>query len=169
MTKPAFAPTKFHGGLTSLSQVRWRNCVVFGVNPTEIEERQSMDTTRTNRFTRGAASAVVCLALALGTAGVASAGTSHHGHSSARDHRWDYDNGQPLHVEGSVTALGTNAVTVQGHHGTPVVYTTSGTTTYFLGKTASTVAALAVGQDVDLTLTTTTPQTVTSVNIHQHD
>jgi hypothetical protein len=122
-------------------------------------------TTHTNRFIRGTASAFICAALALGTAGVATAGTSHHGHSSARDHHAGHDNGQQLRIEGTVTALGTNAVTVQSHHGTPVVYTTTATTTYFLGKTASTVAALAVGQNVDLTLTSTTPQTVTSVEI----
>ncbi len=138
---------------------------MFGVNPSEVYERQRMHTTHTNRFIRGTASAFICGALALGTAGVATAGTSHHGHSSTRDHHAGHDNGQQLRIEGTVTALGTNVVTVQSHHGTPVVYTTTATTTYFLGKTASTVAALAVGQNVDLTLTSTTPQTVTSVEI----
>jgi uncharacterized protein (DUF1330 family) len=132
---------------------------MFGVNSIEVYERQRMYTTRTNRFTRGAASAFICVTLALGTAGVASAGTTHHGHSST------HENGHQFRVEGTVTALGTNTVTVQSHHGTPVVYTTTATTTYFLGKTASTVAALAVGENVDLTLTSTTPQTVTSVEI----
>ena len=138
---------------------------MFGANPSEVYERQRMNSSSTSRITRGAASAFICMALALGTAGVASAGTSHHGHSSSRDHHSNHDNGLQTRVEGTVTALGTNAVTVQSHHGTPVVYTTTSTTTYFLGKTVSTVVALAVGENVDLTLTSTTPQTVTNVEI----
>ena len=154
-----------HSSLTCFSQVAVEDWLKFGINETEFYERQRMYTTSTNRFTRGAASAFICVALALGTAGMASAGTSHHGHSFARDHHSSHEEGHQRHVEGIVTALGTNAVTVQSHHDTPVVYTTTATTTYFLGKTASTVAALAVGQNVDLTLTSSAPQTVTVIEI----
>jgi hypothetical protein len=72
------------------------------------------------------------------------------------------------HVQGVVTAVNTtgNTITVERHHGVPVAYATTPTTTFFAGKTAVTSSAVVVGEHVSLTLTTTTPQTVTSILIH---
>jgi filamentous hemagglutinin len=121
-----------------------------------------MHTISMKRFTRGAASTAICAALALGTAGVASAHDgqkSHHGnqshHSDSRPHN--------KVVGGIVTALGTGSVTIQSRNRAPVTYATTSTTTYTLDKTAATVAVLAVGENVDLTLTSTSPQMVTAV------
>jgi hypothetical protein len=69
------------------------------------------------------------------------------------------------HVSGVVSALGTNSITLKGRHGTTTTYTTTGTTTYFEGKTAGVVGDLAVGERVNLDLTSTSPQTVTKVTI----
>ena len=91
------------------------------------------------------ASAFVSFALALGTTGIATAETSHHGHGSARDLHSNHQNGQRVRGKGTIIALGTNAVTVDSHHGTPNVGTPTATATSFLGKTASTVAALSIG------------------------
>ena len=136
-----------------------------GVNPDVFNERQCMYNSGTKRFTRGTASAIIALTLALGTAGVASAGTSHDGYRSSHHHS-GHEQGNQNRVEGMITALGTNTVTIQGRHGTSTVYTTTAATTYFEGKTAVTVAALAINENVDLMLTSTTPQTVTSISIH---
>jgi hypothetical protein len=105
----------------------------------------------------------VCLALALGTAGVAVAGQGSHsrGHSdiSSRDHgHWNS-------ASGTITALGLNSITLKDRHGTLTTYTTTGTTTYFEGSTAGVVGDLAQGERVSLALTSTTPQTVTKVTI----
>jgi len=64
-----------------------------------------------------------------------------------------------------VTALGTNSITLKDHQGTSTTYTTTATTTYFEGSTAGVVGDLAVGEQVSLALTSTTPQTVTKVTI----
>ncbi len=65
-----------------------------------------------------------------------------------------------------MSALGTNSITLKGRHGTTTTYTTvPGTTTYFEGKTAGVVGDLAVGEQVSLALTSTSPQTVTKVTI----
>jgi len=115
----------------------------------------------TKRVVRVAASAFISAALAIGTVGVASADGSHHGQS----HHNHSSEGRHFGLVGTVTAVGTGTFTVQGREGAPVVYTTSATTAYYLGKTVSTVAALAVGERVLVQLTNTTPQTVTSVVI----
>ena len=72
------------------------------------------------------------------------------------------------HVSGVVTAVDTsgNTITVERHHGVPVPFTTTGTTTYFAGTSAVTSSAVVVGERVTLTLTSTAPQTVTNVLIH---
>jgi hypothetical protein len=122
-------------------------------------------------ITRGAASVAICAALALGTAGIASAHDGQHSDKNARtshhestshhsESRTDNDE-----VGGIVTALGTNSITIQHHSGTPVVYTTTSATTYRLGTTPTTVAALAVGENVDVALSSTTPTTVTAVDV----
>jgi hypothetical protein len=105
----------------------------------------------------------VCLVLAFGTAGVALAGQGSHsrGHSdiSSRDHgHWNA-------TGGTITALGTNSITLKDRRGTSMTYTSTGTTTYFEGSTAGVVGDLAVGEQVNLALTSTTPQTVTKVTI----
>ena len=123
-------------------------------------------------ITRGAASTAICAALALGTAGIASAHDGHHAGNDARtshhefqSHHTDSRPDSDHEVGGIVTALGTNSITIQRHNGTADVFTTTSTTTYTLGETAATVAALAVGQKIDVTLTSTTPQTVTAVEV----
>jgi hypothetical protein len=70
-----------------------------------------------------------------------------------------------IHFGGVVTALGINSFTIQNGTAAPVVYTTTSATTYFEGSTAVTSSALAVGQKLDVTLTSTTPQTVAKVSI----
>ena len=124
-----------------------------------------MFTTKSSCVVRVATSAVVCAALALGTAGVALAGQGSHprDHSSfnSRDHGQ-----QGNDARGVVTVLGTNAITIKGRDGTSTLYTTSTTgTTYFEGSTAGVVGDLAVGETVNLVLSTTTPQIVTKVTI----
>jgi hypothetical protein len=117
-----------------------------------------------HRTVRVASAAALCLGLAFGTAGVAMAGqhSYSHGHSSFGHH----DQGQSADFAGGVvTALGTNSITVKDRHGDTTTYTTSSTTTYFEGKTAVTVSDLAVNEEVGLKLTSTSPQTVTSVEI----
>ncbi len=121
-----------------------------------------MKSTSSGRVIRGAAAAAVCLALALGTAGVASAGQGPRfgGHSNISSH----DHGQWNDARGVVTAFTTTSITIAGRHGTPTTYDTTGAT-YFEGKTAGVYADLAVGEHVKLALSSTTPQTVTSVTI----
>ena len=119
------------------------------------------------RITRGAASTAICAALALGTVGVASAHDAKHSHHDAQKSRSDHhSNRRHDHkIDGVVTALGTYSVTIQSRNDTPVAYTTTSTTTYTVGKETATVAALALGENVDLVLSTTTPQTVTAVEV----
>jgi hypothetical protein len=62
-----------------------------------------------------------------------------------------------------VTAFTTTSITVKDRHGNSTTYTTTGTTTYSVGKTAGAYADLANGEQVQLKLTTS--QTVTAVTI----
>jgi hypothetical protein len=121
--------------------------------------------TKSSCIVRVATSAVVCAALALGTAGVALAGQSSH----SRDHssKASHDQGQWNEVRGVVSALGSSpsTITIADHHGTATKYNISSTATYFEGSTAGVVGDLAVGQKVSLELSTTTPQLVTKVTI----
>jgi hypothetical protein len=94
-----------------------------------------------------------------------------HGHSnSGRDDRsgsGHHDDGQSSNdARGVVSALGTNTITLKDRHGNATTYTTTDATTYFEGKTAGTVAELALNEAVSLELTSTSPQTVTKVEIH---
>jgi hypothetical protein len=122
-----------------------------------------MFTTKSSRVLRGAAASAICLALAFGTAGVALAGqeSPSRGHTniSSRDHgHWN-------DARGTISALGTNSITLKDHKGTMTSYTTTGTTTYFEGAAAGAVGDLAIGERVNLALTSTSPQTVTKVTI----
>src|ERR1700683_2247592 len=105
-----------------------------------------MRTTKSSRVIRVAASAVVCAALALGSAGVAFAGQGSHsrGHSSFTSH----DHGQWDFASGTVSAFTTTSITLTGRHGSSTTYTTTGTTTYSEGKTAGAYADLAKGENV---------------------
>jgi DNA-directed RNA polymerase subunit E'/Rpb7 len=69
------------------------------------------------------------------------------------------------HASGSVTAFTTSSITLKDRHGNSTTYATTGTTTYFEGSTAGVYTDLAMGQQVKLDLTSTTPQTVTKVTI----
>jgi len=135
-------------------------------------EGDSMSKKNSLRTVRVASAAAICLTLALGTAGVAMAGQRSHSQGSSSVGRHDHSNfgrhdqGQSSNdAAGVVSALGTNSITLKNHDGTTTTYTTSSTTTYFEGKTAATVAALAVNEQVFLELTSTSPQTVTKVDI----
>ena len=73
------------------------------------------------------------------------------------------------HADGVVTAFTnsstTNSITLMDE-GVLTTYTTvPGTTTYFEGSAAGVVGDLAIGENVKLNLTSTTPQTVTKVTI----
>jgi hypothetical protein len=119
--------------------------------------------TKSSRVIRVAASVAVCAALALGTAGVALAGQGSHSrdHSSFKSH----DSGQWNGASGTVTGFTTTSITLKDRKGTSTTYTTTGTTTYSEGKTAGAYADLANGENVQLKLTSTSPQTVTAVTI----
>jgi len=69
------------------------------------------------------------------------------------------------HARGTVSDLGLNSITLTDRHGTSTTYTTTGTTAYFEGTTAGFVGELAKGEQVNLELTSTSPQTVTKVTI----
>ena len=115
-----------------------------------------------------ATAAVVCAALALGTAGVALAGQNSHSrdHSSfgSRDHGDHHGQGWN-DADGVVTAFTTTSVTLLDEGVTTTYTLVPGTTTYFEGKTAGVVGDLLMGENVKLELTSTTPQTVTKVTI----
>ena len=126
-----------------------------------------MQNNNIKRMTRGAASTAICVALALGTVGVASAHDAppsrHHADKSHNDRRSRSDR-QRDHG-GKVTAIGVNSVTIQRRDGATVTYTTTSTTTYSMGETSATMAALAVGEQVDVTTSSTAPQTATAIEV----
>jgi hypothetical protein len=132
-----------------------------------------MTRTNSHRTVRLASAAAICLTLAFGTAGVAMAGQrSSHDHSSSVVHHdrssfGRHDDGQASNeARGVVTGLGANTITLQDRHGNATTYTTTSATTYFEGRTAGTAAELAANEEVSLELTSTSPQTVTKVEIH---
>jgi hypothetical protein len=170
--KAAFISMGGHRALTWFSQFllqRWKLC---GKSPRrDLIERLRMHKNSMKSITRGAASTAICAALALGTAGIASAHGGQHpdkdattSHHEFRSHHSESRPGND-EVGGIVTALGTNSITIQLHNDTPVVYTTTSATTYSLGMAPATVAALAVGENVDVTLSSATPATVTTVEV----
>ena len=122
-----------------------------------------MFTSKSSRVVQGAVASAVCLALAFGTAGVALAGQGSH----SRDHSntSSRDDGQGNDARGTVSALGPNLITLTDRHGTSTNYTTTGATAYFEGSTAGSLSELAKGEQVNLELTSTSPQTVTKVTI----
>ena len=117
-----------------------------------------------HRTLRIASAAAICTTLAFGTAGIAMAGQRSHSHDHSSIGRRDQGQSSTF-AAGVVTALGTNSITLKDRQGTTTTYTTSSGTTYFEGKTAVTVADLAVNEEVGLELTSTSPQTVTKVDI----
>jgi hypothetical protein len=124
-----------------------------------------MSKRNSHRTVRLASAAAICLTLAFGTAGVAMAGQRPHSHD--RSSFGHHDDGQFSNdASGVISAIGTNTITLKDRHGNATTYTTTAATTYFEGKTAGTVTDLAVNEGVSLELTSTTPQTVTKVEIH---
>lgn len=119
----------------------------------------------TKRVARVAASAIISVALAVGSAGVAFADGPYHG----RAHDGHTNEGRHLGISGVVRAIGTTdpmTITVQGRDGGALVtYPTSTTTSYFLDEAPASAAALAVGDRVKLQLSNTTPETVLKVSI----
>jgi Domain of unknown function (DUF5666) len=102
---------------------------------------------------RLAATALLGTVLAVSSTGVAVADRAdfHHHH-----HHWFR-----TYVEGTVTALGTSSVSLHRNNGQNATYDTTGTTVFaFEGLGKTTFADLAVGQDVDVTLTSSSPQTI---------
>ncbi len=122
-----------------------------------------MFTTKSSRVIRVATSAVVCVTLALGTAGVALAGQGSH----SRDHSSFNSRDHGHHgnvVSGVVTGPVVAGMITVTDEGVTTTYPTTGAT-YFVGDTAGVAADLAAGEHVQLDLTSTTPQTVTKVTI----
>ena len=130
-----------------------------------------MNTNLATRATKVAAAAAISMSLALGVAGTAFAGTAHaqqhHGRAYDRGFHHGHHGGEWSGVRGTVTAFDTtaNTITISGHHGVPIIFTTTPTTTYAVGTAAGTASDLVVGEHVVLTLTSTTPPTVASVTI----
>ena len=71
----------------------------------------------------------------------------------------------PEGVHGQVTAVTATSVTIASEHGTPVVVTITPTTTFSEGSVSATIAALAVGERVEVKLSPTVPNTATQINI----
>jgi hypothetical protein len=124
-----------------------------------------MFTTKSSRVVRVATAAVVCVTLALGTAGVALAGQGSHsrGHTSFTSH----DHGSKWNdARGTVQSFTTTSITLKDRKGTVTTYTlVPGTTTYAEGKTPGVYLDLAAGENVSLALTSTSTPTVTAVTI----
>ncbi len=68
-------------------------------------------------------------------------------------------------VHGQVTAVSATSLTIQDEHGTPVVLTITPTTTFMVGSTTATAAALAVGERVQVQVSPTAPTTATQITI----
>jgi len=136
---------------------------MYSSHPVGVLKGQIMFTSKSSRVVQGAVASAVCLALAFGTAGVALAGQGSH----SRDHSniSSHDHGPWNDARGTVSDLGLNSITLTDRHGTSTTYTTTGTTAYFEGTTAGFVGELAKGEQVNLELTSTSPQTVTKVTI----
>jgi hypothetical protein len=115
-----------------------------------------MFTTSTRRATRIVATTFLGIAIGLGTSGVAFAEHSDH------HHHWFHR----THAEGTITALGTNSVTVHRDNGATVTWdTTSATVVAFEGHGPTPLTSLAVGEKVDVTLTSTAPQSLVRIVI----
>ena len=70
----------------------------------------------------------------------------------------------PTYVLGTITGLGTNSVSVHRDNGQSATYATTSTTIYaFEGLGKTTFSDLAVGQKVDLSLTSSAPQAITKL------
>ncbi len=71
----------------------------------------------------------------------------------------------PEGIHGQVTAVTATSVTIASEHGTPVVLTITPTTTFSEGSVSTTIAALAVGERVEVKLSPTAPTTAAQINI----
>jgi len=71
----------------------------------------------------------------------------------------------PRGVHGQVTAVTATSVTITSEHGTAVVLTITPTTLFTEGSVSATIAALAVGERVEVKLSPTVPNTATQINI----
>jgi hypothetical protein len=108
------------------------------------------------------------MALAAGSAGLASASVHHDSGSgrgncaSGRISPFDYAHGGE---GGYVTAVGSGTVTVDLWNGTTTVFTISPTATYSEGGATTTAVSLVVGDRVELQVSPSAPTTVTAINI----
>lgn len=108
------------------------------------------------------------VALILGSASLASAGSFHGGwggggYASARVSPFDYAGGG---TGGYVTAVTPNtSVTVQSWNGTTTTYTLTTSTTYTEGTTSTTASSLVVGDRVEIGVSPSSPTTASSVTI----
>lgn len=116
-------------------------------------------TNKSKSVTRVATSTALGLALAIGGTSVAFAhGAKDHGSSDKSHHA----------IEGTISGLTVStpgSLTLTLRDGTSVTYTTTAATTYFEGRSAATAGALALGENVDLSLNATTPTNVDRVSI----
>ena len=114
-----------------------------------------MHTSRHWGATRLVATVLLGAFLTVGTSGAAFAESGHFHHH----HHHHYPS---TYVLGTITGLGTNSVTVHRDNGQSATYATTSTTLYaFEGLGKTTFADLAVGQKVDLNLTSSAPQAIT--------
>ena len=108
--------------------------------------------------TRLVATALLGTVLAVSTSSIAFADHAdfhHHHHHGFRNY-----------VEGTITALGTTSVSLHRDNGQNATFdTTSATVFSFEGLGKTTFADLAVGQDVDVTLTSSAPQTIVKLAV----
>src|SRR5580692_6631662 len=100
-----------HSGLTEFSQIDAQYLRYPQPHSVDVLKGQIMFTTKSSRVIRVATSAVVCVALALGTAGVALAGQGSH----SRDHSSfnSRDHGDWNGASGVVTAFTTTSITLK--------------------------------------------------------
>jgi hypothetical protein len=133
---------------------------VAGSNSTTYAVTVSGSTTYTSG---GAASTLASVVVGAKISAAGLAGTAANSLNASSVKIWAPE--VQTHARGTVSALGTNSITLKDRHGNTTTYTTTGTTTYFEGSTAGVVGDLAVGENVSLALTSTTPQTVTKVTI----
>ncbi|MGA2124116.1 MAG: DUF5666 domain-containing protein [Acidimicrobiales bacterium] len=113
--------------------------------------------------------AVVALALgtalAMSTAALAGAqgfGSWSHNLASPRVSPFSYANNG---TGGDVTAVSASSITITEWNGTSATFALTGTTTYTEGKTSVTWSSLAMGERVNIDVSSSDPTTATSVNI----
>ena len=125
-------------------------------------------TKKSMNVARVATSSALGIALAVGGTSVAFAhGAKDHGHSAKEQHSTkSHSHSHP--TDGMISALSTTmpgTMTLTLRDGSTVTYTTTAATTYFEGRTSATSSALAVGEQVDVALNSTTPTVADSVSV----